>query len=379
MTERRPLAVYVHWPFCRSKCPYCDFNSHAETSVDHERWRAALLAEMDHCAGQTEGRPAASLFFGGGTPSRMEPRTVAAVIAKVRERWPPEGDLEITLEANPSAAAGLGAYLEAGVNRVSIGVQSLNDENLAFLGRWHSGQDAISAVNQAARFPRHSFDLIYGLPGQTVDGWKAELARALEMAGDHLSVYQLTVEPGTAFFAQGVKEAPEDLAADLYQATQELLEDAGLPAYEISNHARPGAECRHNMFIWRGGDYVGIGPGAHGRLAHEGGGAGASHRIASPERWLSAVESRGHGTAKTIRLSPQQRREEILMTGLRLTEGISAEGFAEAAGQSLADTLDPSRLAPLAEGGFIEWDGRTLRATASGRLRLNAVTGKLLA
>ncbi len=379
MTERRPLAVYVHWPFCRSKCPYCDFNSHAETSVDHGRWRQALLAEMDHCASETEGRPAASLFFGGGTPSRMEPRTVAALIAKVRERWPPVGELEITLEANPSAAAGLGAFLEAGVNRVSIGVQSLDDEGLAFLGRWHSAADALAAVNQAARFPRHSFDLMYGLPGQSVDGWRGQLARALEMAGEHLSVYQLTVEPGTEFYRNGVKEAPEGTAAALYQVTQEALEGAGLPAYEVSNHARPGAECRHNLFIWRGGDYVGLGPGAHGRLADEGGGAWASHRIAAPERWLRAVEACGHGTAKTTRLSPLQRREEILLCGLRLTDGVRAEGFAEAASQSLAESLDPVRLAPLAEGGFIEWDGRVLRATPAGRLRLNAVTRALLA
>ena len=379
MSERRPLAVYVHWPFCRSKCPYCDFNSHAETSVDHERWRAALLAEMDHCASETEGRAAVSMFFGGGTPSRMEPQTVATLIAKVRECWPPDGDLEITLEANPSSAAGLGAFLEAGVNRVSIGVQSLDDDGLAFLGRWHSPAEAITAVAEAARFPRHSFDLIYGLPGQTVAGWKAALARALEMAGEHLSVYQLTIEPGTAFFAQGVKEAPEGLAAALYEATQEALDGAGLPAYEISNHARPGAECRHNLFIWRGGDYVGIGPGAHGRMADGGGGAWSSHRMAAPERWLQAVEARGHGTAKTTRLGPQQRREEIIMSGLRLTAGIGTETFAETAGQSLADSLDAARIAPLTEGGFIEWDGRTLRATAAGRLRLNAVIGRLLA
>lgn len=379
MPERRPLAVYVHWPFCRSKCPYCDFNSHVETSVDQDRWRAALLAELDHCANETEGRRAVSLYFGGGTPSRMEPRTVAALIAAVRERWPPVGDLEVTLEANPSSAAGLGAFLEAGVNRVSIGVQSLDDKRLAFLGRWHSAAEALAAVAEAARFPRHSFDLIYGLPGQTVDGWKAELARVLEIAGEHLSVYQLTVEPGTAFFAQGVEEAPEALAATLFEVTQDLLEGAGLPAYEVSNHARPGAECRHNLFCWRGGDYLGVGPGAHGRLADDGGGAWASHRIAAPDRWLRAVEDQGFGTAKTTRLSPLQRREEILMTGLRLTEGVEADRFAAAAGQSLEDFLDPARLEPLAEGGFIEWDGQGLRATPKGRLCLNAVIGKLLA
>ena len=379
MPDRRPLAVYVHWPFCRSKCPYCDFNSHAETVVDHVRWRAALLAELDHCANETEGRPAAGLFFGGGTPSRMAPRTVADLIARVRERWPPVGDLEVTLEANPSSAAGLGAFLEAGVNRVSIGVQSLDDDRLAFLGRWHSAAEALAAVAEAARFPRHSFDLIYGLPGQTVEGWKAELAQAIEIAGGHLSVYQLTVEPGTEFFARGVEEAPEGTAAALYQVTQEALDGAGLPAYEVSNHARPGAECRHNLFCWRGGDYLGVGPGAHGRLADGGGGARASHRIAGPERWLAAVEARGHGTAKITRLSPRQRREEILMTGLRLVEGIEAGRFQDVTSQSLAAALDPARLEPLIEGGFIEWNGQNLRATAPGRLRLNAVTGALLA
>ncbi len=379
MPDSPPLAIYVHWPFCRSKCPYCDFNSHAETSVDQVRWRAALLAELDHFASETESRPAASLFFGGGTPSRMAPRTVADLIQAVRERWPPVGDLEVTLEANPSAAAGLGDFMEAGVNRVSVGVQSLDDDRLAFLGRWHSAAEALAAVAESARFPRRSFDLIYGLPDQTVEAWRAELAQAMEIAGEHLSAYQLTVEPGTEFFARGVEEAPEGTAAALYQVTQEALVGAGLPAYEVSNHARPGAECRHNLFCWRGGDYLGVGPGAHGRLADGGGGARASHRIAGPERWLAAVEARGHGTAKTTRLSPRQRREEIIITGLRLTAGIEAGRFQAVAGQPLADSLDTARLAPLTEGGFMEWDGRALRATAQGRLRLNAVTRALLA
>jgi len=291
--EDDALAVYVHWPFCESKCPYCDFNSHVAEGVDDGRWRSALLAELDHFAQGLEGRRVASIFFGGGTPSLMAPETAAAVIGRVKSLWPAAEDLEVTLEANPSSveAGRFRAFLDAGVNRVSIGVQSLRPESLQFLGRRHSAAEALSAIAAAAKtFERFSFDLIYGLPGQTADAWRRELAEAVKMAGGHVSAYQLAIEPGTPFHRDGVQAAPEGLGADLYAITQEVLEKAGLRAYEISNHARPGAECRHNLDIWQGAEYVGIGPGAHGRLRarlRDGAATEAVYQVHAPGRWLA--------------------------------------------------------------------------------------------
>ena len=270
--DSRGFGLYVHWPFCLSKCPYCDFNSHVRDGVDHGRWRAALLAELDHYGAATAGRRLTSIFFGGGTPSLMDPGTVGAVIARAGLHWRPAGDIEITLEANPTSveAERLADFRDAGVNRVSLGVQSLDDDALRFLGRGHSAAEALRAVDLAAGlFARTSFDLIYARPGQDVAAWQRELDRALAHAGDHLSVYQLTIEPGTAFHQahrRGDLAVPSgDAAAALYEATQVALDAAGLPAYEISNHAAPGAACRHNLTYWRYGDYAGIGPGAHGR------------------------------------------------------------------------------------------------------------------
>ncbi len=379
-----PLAIYVHWPFCVSKCPYCDFNSHVVEGVDHRRWAAALLRELAHFADQTPDRTVGSVFFGGGTPSLMDPETVHALIAAVRRHWPADPELEITLEANPtsSEAARFAAFGEAGVNRLSVGVQSLDDAALAFLGRTHSAAEARTTVAQArACFERYSFDLIYGLPGQTAAHWRNQLREAVTMAGDHLSVYQLTIEPGTAFYRQGVAAIDAESGADLYEITREILDAANLPAYEISNHAAPGGECRHNLNIWRGGDYVGIGPGAHGRLS-QGGRTEATRQLGAPEKWLTTVETRGHATASRTPVSARERREELLLVGMRLAEGIDATRFAELTGAPLTDLIDPRGLHQLVDGGFVADDvdrsGR-LRATPAGLQRLNAVLERLLA
>jgi putative oxygen-independent coproporphyrinogen III oxidase len=379
------LALYIHWPFCKSKCPYCDFNSHVREGVDAARWKNALLAELDHWADETEGAHVSTVFFGGGTPSLMEPATVAALIERIAARWGFAPEAEITLEANPTSveASRFRDLRQAGVNRVSLGVQALNDRDLAFLGRGHSVAEARHAVELARKhFPRFSFDLIYARPGQETASWRAELAEALAMAGDHLSLYQLTIEPGTAFapaHARGDFELPDDeQAGELYEATQETLGAAGLPAYEISNHARPGQECRHNLAYWRSQDYAGIGPGAHGRLC-AGPGRFAARQFRAPETWLEAVEKHGHGTEEIRRLSPAERRAELLMMGLRLAEGISAACFLAATGRSFEDDLGHDRLAPLIEGGFLALDQSALIATPAGRQRLNAVLGRLLA
>ena len=400
-----PLAIYIHWPFCLSKCPYCDFNSHVAEAMDHARWRAALLAELDYFAAELEGRTVGSIFFGGGTPSLMEPETVAALIAAAGRSWRLAEDVEITLEANPTSveAGRFGELAAAGVTRLSLGVQSFDDRALAFLGRGHSVGEARAAIDLArSHFPRFSFDLIYALAGQTETAWRKELVSALELAGDHLSLYQLTIEPGTPFFRQDVAVAGEDTAADLYAVTRETTEEAGLPAYEVSNHARPGGESRHNLAYWQGNDYLGLGPGAHGRLtfkeegAHghltfseEGaqerltfsgkGATHALHQISTPARWLDAVERQGHGTAKRRALEAETRREEILMMGLRLTAGLERKRFWDLTGRALEDCLDRAGLWRMVEGGFVEVDERGIRTTREGMLRLNGVLAALLA
>ncbi|MCH7937196.1 MAG: coproporphyrinogen III oxidase [Proteobacteria bacterium] len=381
----RGFGVYIHWPFCASMCPYCDFNSHVWDSIDHRRWRTALLSELNHFALETNGRTVTSVFFGGGTPSLMAPETAAALIAAVGKRWHTADDLEITLEANPSTAeAGrFRAFRDAGVNRLSIGVQSFRDETLSFLGRRHSVAEAKGALKMAADvFPRFSFDLIYGLAGQSPEDWGRELDEALEVAkslgAGHLSLYQLTIEPGTPFYRDGVKAAGGDAGAGLYGITQDKLIEAGLPAYEISNHARPGSECRHNLKIWRGGAYAGVGPGAHGRLPARKR-TEALYQIHDPGRWLAAVERKGHGTAKRLALPRRARAEELLMTGLRLIEGVGRARFQSLTGRRVEDTLDKDGLKRMTGGGFVEMDDRSLRATPAGLLCLNEVLRHLLA
>ncbi len=380
-----PLGVYVHWPFCKSKCPYCDFNSHVRDGVDQARWRGALLRELEHAAREAPQRRVETIFFGGGTPSLMAPETVAAVIDRARGLWDCAADVEITLEANPTSveAGRFAALAQAGVNRVSLGVQALDADALKFLGREHSADEALAALETARRhFSRYSFDLIYARPGQTAEAWRAELEQALMLAGEHLSLYQLTIERGTRFFtdhARGGFTLPdEDAAAEMFEATQARLAAAGLPAYEISNHARPGAACRHNLIYWRYQDYVGIGPGAHGRFA-EGAGKRATRRASGPEAWLEAVERTGHGTAESAVVTGHDLIEEALMMGLRLADGIDRALFASIAGADPVEALDPARLAPLVDAGFLEVGHDRLSATAAGRQRLNALLERLIA
>ncbi|MFZ5835648.1 MAG: radical SAM family heme chaperone HemW [Pseudomonadota bacterium] len=368
------FAVYVHWPFCLSKCPYCDFNSHVRDNVDQARWRAALLAEIDATAAETGKRRVQSIFFGGGTPSLMPPETVGAVIDRIAARWLLDADAEITLEANPTSveAAKLAGFAAAGVNRVSLGVQALNDRDLKFLGRGHSADEACKAVDLARGFfARLSFDLIYARPGQTTAQWEAELRAAIAMAADHLSLYQLTIEPGTGF--EGAVKRGQftpmqgDLAADLYELTQEICGAHGLPAYEISNHARPGAGSRHNLIYWRYGEYAGIGPGAHGRL-HQNGAVYATANFRKPERWLED----GRETCQA--LSGRDQSVEMLMMGLRLSEGVSMPRFAALAGAPLA----PENLTELVAQDLLQQAGERIMATAKGRLLLDGVLAKLL-
>jgi len=382
--EPPPFAVYVHWPFCKAKCPYCDFNSHVRAAIDQAAWQRALLAELDHYADRTPGRTVSSVFFGGGTPSLMAPATAAALIERIGQRWVLAADAEITLEANPTSveAERFRDFRAAGVNRASLGVQALDPAALTFLGRGHSVGEAIAAIALARRqFPRFSFDLIYARPGQEPAQWDAELKQALSLAGDHLSLYQLTIEKGTAFHtahARGDFAIPDDdRAGMLYELTQLRLNEAGLPSYEISNHARPGGESRHNLVYWRYGDYVGIGPGAHGRLTL-GGAKVATRQLRLPETWLAAVERRGEGTDECNPISAAERIEEMLMMGLRLNESVPRARFRRECGAGPEDVLDPPALARLVDGGFLVVDGDGLRATEAGRQRLNAVLGTLL-
>jgi putative oxygen-independent coproporphyrinogen III oxidase len=383
MDETEPVAVYIHWPFCRSKCPYCDFNSHVRDGIDAARWTRALLADLDHQAGLTVGRKVGSVFFGGGTPSLMPPETVAALLDGVRRHWAIAPDVEITLEANPNSAeaARFRAFAAAGVNRLSLGVQALDPAALRFLGRAHDRAEAIAAIEHARdSFARFSFDLIYARPGQSIAVWRSELDEALDLAGDHLSLYQLTIEPGTAFAALARRgdlvPSDEDTAAALYEATQDHLAAAGLPAYEISNHARPGGESRHNLAYWRYQDYVGIGPGAHGRVTRAGV-KYATRQRRLPEAWLGAVETTGTGLDEAAAIDRDTAIEEMLMMGLRLAEGVARARLEPAAGQAV-ETRFAHTLPPLLEGGFLTLDRDRLTATAAGRQRLNAVLAALL-
>jgi putative oxygen-independent coproporphyrinogen III oxidase len=373
------FALYVHWPFCKAKCPYCDFNSHVRGGVDHGRWVRALVAELDHFADLAPNRALRSIFFGGGTPSLMEPATVAAVIDRAAQRWRFATDIEITLEANPTSvdADRFLGFRAAGVNRVSLGVQALNDKDLAFLGREHDTAEALAAVTLAAKvFPRHSFDLIYARPAQTAADWRAEVRRALDHANGHLSLYQLTIEPGTRFHAMALQGSlrllDPDLQASLYELTQEVLERAGLPAYEVSNHARPGQESRHNLVYWRYGDYVGIGPGAHGRLSLVGDRL-ATRTMRVPERWLAAVEANGSGEEPRESVPADAQLLELLMMGLRLTEGVPLGRIEQVAGRPLRRCVDEVGLDRALAAGWLELRRDRLVATAAGRQRLDGV------
>ena len=378
------IALYVHWPFCLSLCPYCDFNSHVRETIDQGAWRDALLRELEHYAAQIPGRRLTSIFFGGGTPSLMPPDTAAAIIARAREIFGTDPTLEITLEANPTSAETgvLEGFAAAGINRLSLGIQALDDAALSALGRTHSTAEARACIARAADlFDRFSFDLIYARPGQTPEAWKAELDTAISLTRGHLSAYQLTIEPGTPFFlaqACGALELPpEDDSARMFELTQQMLADAGMPAYEISNHAAPGAESRHNLTYWRHRDYLGIGPGAHGRISlngvvHE----TRQHR--APEIWLERTQQQGHATQRSTPLSTDLLVEEVTMMGLRLVAGIDGAVFAARTGQTLAQRFAPDIIARLTKAGYLEARSDRLIATAPGRQRLNAVIDTLL-
>ncbi len=382
------MALYVHWPFCLSKCPYCDFNSHVRDEVDEERFLRAYLSELDWLAAEFPAASPASLssvFFGGGTPSLMPPAIVAAILEKAQALWPADSNLEITLEANPTSveAGRFKDFAAAGVNRLSLGVQALDDAALGFLGRQHTAREALAALEVAQdNFTRVNVDLIYARPDQTPESWRAELGQALALGVEHISLYQLTMEEGTPFRARhkrGEFHLPgDDEGNALYDVTGELTVAAGLPAYEISNHARPGAECRHNLDIWRGGHYAGIGPGAHARLEDTSGATLTLQDWRKPEAWLDAVETQGHGSEARAVLSAGERAEEMVMMGLRLMEGIDKARFVANAGQSLDNTINTEQLSDLLAGGFLVDDQTILRATARGQRVLNAVIAALL-
>lgn len=373
MNDQSPLALYVHWPFCVSKCPYCDFNSHVRERVDQDAWRAAMLADLAHEAQALPGRRLGSIFFGGGTPSLMPPETVAAVIEAARQAWQFEPGIEITLEANPSSveAARFADLAAAGVNRVSLGLQALDDAALRFLGRAHDVAEGLGALDTAQKhFARVSFDLIYARPAQSQAMWEAELRHALSFGTEHLSLYQLTIEPGTRFatlFEKGELAAFDpDAGADLFEATRAITAAAGLPAYEISNHARPGAESRHNLTYWRYTDYAGIGPGAHGRRTGM-----ATLRHKKPENWMAAIQRNGHGTQSEELLPQHDRGVEALLMGLRLAEGVDLARIPDA-------PIDAAALDRVAALGLIVREGARLRVTDSGMPVLEAILREIV-
>jgi len=367
LDTNEPLALYVHWPFCVSKCPYCDFNSHVRESVDQDRWRAALLTDLAHEANVGPRRPLTSIFFGGGTPSLMPPDTVAAIIGAAERHWGFAQDIEITLEANPSSveAARFAGLAAAGVNRVSLGLQALDDDALRFLGRAHDVAEGLGALDTAQKaFDRVSFDLIYALPGQSQAGWEKTLTRALGFGTNHLSLYQLTIEPGTRFAAMAARgelvPTDPDHGADLFEATRAITAAAGLPAYEISNHARPGQESRHNLTYWRYGDYLGVGPGAHGRRTGI-----ATARAKKPENWLTRIDRDAQGIELEETLSFDTQQREALVMGLRLDEGLPRSRTDPAVDQRAVERLSAM--------GLIEQTQERLRVTPSGMLLLDAI------
>ena len=375
------FGLYVHWPFCQAKCPYCDFNSHVTAAVDQKKWVKAYVRELKRHAELVPNRVLNAIFFGGGTPSLMRPETVAAVIEAARDIWPFANDIEITLEANPGSveACRFSGYRDGGVNRISMGIQALNDEDLRRLGRIHSVAEARAAFDVARGcFDRVSFDLIYARQGQSLADWQGELKQALSMAIDHLSLYQLTIEEGTAFgdrYARGkLRNLPtDDTAADMYQATQDICMEQGMPAYEVSNHARLGSESRHNLIYWRYGDYIGIGPGAHGRLTLNGQ-RFATESIRAPGAWLQSV-SEGSGDCVNVGLTPDEYSAEHLMMGMRLVEGINTDRYTQLA----QHPLPQDKVHDLLNMGMVVQSGSILRATDQGRAVLNAVLRELLA
>lgn len=377
MTELipRPFGLYVHWPFCVSKCPYCDFNSHVANTIDQDAWAKAYISELHRSHLETPGRKISSIFFGGGTPSLMPPKTAQQIIDTAEKLWGFSHDVEITLEANPTTVEidTFTNFKQAGINRLSIGVQSFRDEDLKFLGRAHNTVDALRALELATKtFDRTSFDLIYARPNQSLKDWEAELSQALAFCTSHLSLYQLTIEPGTAFYRDKVPAVDEDLGAELFDLTQEMMEQADMPAYEISNHAKAGHESRHNLIYWQGDDYMGIGPGAHARITTHNV-SSAVHQIYNPDLWLKAITEKKSGEQKRKILGADERIIELLLMGLRLRDGIEKTHFQTLTGKNLIDCLDPIGLKKLMENDYVEWTTTHLRTTDIGRKCLDAV------
>lgn len=377
------LAIYIHWPFCKSKCPYCDFNSHVVNRIDHDVWRSAYQHEVEYYHRLLPDRHLSSVFFGGGTPSLMDPATVAHILETINNCWPIRSDTEITLEANPTSsdAHKFESFRKAGVNRVSVGIQALNNDDLKFLGREHDADEARAAIEKAATyFPRYSFDLIYARRHQTLQDWEKELCEAIALSRGHLSLYQLTIEPSTLFYTRSQRgeelTAPDDQAASMFEATQTIMIEHGMPAYEISNHAIPGQESRHNLTYWHYDDYIGVGPGAHGRYTDKTRQATDNHR--SPEVWLQQVHEKNHGLRQTEALTPETTMREALMMGLRLREGISKETWSHKFGVSIQDFLPLQKIERLKKESLLEWNDQVLQATLTGRQKLNALLHYLL-
>ena len=382
---KKHLAIYVHWPFCLSKCPYCDFNSHVQKLVDKTRWRKALCSDLNHKVKTPNQHLVTSIFFGGGTPSLMPPEIVAAVILEIKKNWELAENIEITLEANPtsSEAERFSFFKEAGINRLSLGIQSLDDASLKFLGRDHNAKEAINALEAAHEvFPRISFDMIYARSNQTIKSWKHELMNALKLASGHISLYQLTIEKGTTFYSQlqkGDFTLPDEKnSAEFFEVTQEMTQTRGYEPYEISNYARSGDACTHNLSYWRYNDFLGIGPGAHSRIQNSLNGTFALSQHTAPENWLKAVEESGHGTNRTQSLTKDQSAEEMLMMGLRLSEGINKKRFISRMGMKLEQFINLSALKRLNNAGFVLNNEERLCITPRGRILLYSVLSDLL-
>lgn len=381
---KKSLSLYIHWPFCENKCPYCDFNSHVRADIKEKRWEQALLRELSTEANSFPNRRVSSIFFGGGTPSLMAPETVSSLLQAINNYWELEDNVEITLEANPSSIDKLRFkdFHAIGINRLSLGVQAFNDSALEFLGRTHTVQEVIKALELVREiFPKYSFDLIYCRPGQTLRSWSMELEFALNFAKSHLALYQLTIERGTAFFARHRKaefKMPDaDSAAKQYEYTRDILSYAGLTHYEVSNHSKPGEECRHNLTYWRYGDYVGVGPGAHGRISKSGN-KWAYRRISNPEKWLEQTEARGDGIQKKTKLTQKQVFQEMVLMGLRLTEGLDLRELNKQSGFAINHWIKPNNLQLLIDKKLLDLEDGKLRATDTGLLCLDAVITKLL-
>ena len=382
----KDISLYIHWPFCLSKCPYCDFNSHVFDKIDHSEWHKGLLREVKSLSEKTKSRKLKSIFFGGGTPSLMEPDIVSNLISESKKIWKTDGSIEISLEANPSSVESEKFYLfkEAGINRISLGVQSFNDDTLKFLGREHDASDSKRAIEIAKKtFNNVSFDMIYATPGQAPQNWISELRQAIDFSSEHLSVYQLTIERGTAFF-QSYRKGEfamlnDDTLADLYEITQDILGEAGLADYEISNHSKPGYECLHNLQYWEMKDYLGIGAGAHSRLTDEAGVRWAFRTHRGPNRWLSETKKRGNAVVEKFCLSLEEQIVETLMMGLRLRRGISTEHFKNTFNKSIYDVVTDDPLKILISEGLVEFNSKTFKATALGRQKLDSVVRFLIA